>query len=104
MFQLDFSILQGEAEGWDIIDPIEAAEECTYQGGPTPCTIFSLTDQIGADDDVTLEVLEIPFIGNNPEHLAEPQVYDGVDVPLEALGDYHYRNPDTAGSSAAQVQ
>ncbi len=100
LFQLDFSILEGEAEGWDIIDPIMADEECIFDGGPTPCSIFSLTDRTGNDDDVTLEVLEVPFAGNNPAHLADPQVYDDVDVPLEALGDYHYRNPDTAGSSA----
>ncbi len=100
LFKLDFSILQGEAEGWDIIDPISADEECIFDGGPSPCSIFPLTDRSGNDDDVTLEVLEVPFAGNNPEHLAEPQVYDDVDVPLEALGDYHYRNPDTAGSSA----
>ena len=100
-FLLDFSALQGEAEGWDIIDPVPADEECNYLGEPTPCTIFSLTDVSGEqDDDVTLEILEVPFAGNNPAHLADPQVYDGVDVPLEALVDYHFREPDTAGLTA----
>jgi hypothetical protein len=100
LFLLDFAVAVGEAEGWDTIDPIMAEEECVYQGAPTPCTVFRLTDRAGADDNVTLEILEVPFIGNTAPYLSEPQLYDDVDVPLEALGDYQYRNPDTAGTSA----
>ena len=98
---LDFGTRTGEAEGWDIIDEVPGIDECNYlEDEFTPCTIFELTDRAGSDDDVTLEILERPFIGNTAPHLAEDQVYDGLGVPVAAHGDYHYRDPDTAGSTA----
>jgi len=98
-FQLDFATHRGAAEGWDIIDEISATETCLYQGADTPCTTFELTDLEGTDNDVTLEILERPFIGNSTPHII-PDVIDGVAVPAQALGDYQYRDPDTADSSA----
>lgn len=101
LLQLDFGTNTGEAEGWDIIDEILAEEECLYlDDDATPCTVFSLTDKTGSDNDITLEILEVPFISNTAPHLPDAQVYDGFGVPIAALGDYQYRNPDTAGSSA----
>ena len=93
-FLLDFGTRTGEAEGWDIIDEILADQQCDYLGNnATPCTTFQLTDKTGVDNDVTLEILEFPFIGNTAPFLSEVQFYDGIEVPLEALGDYQYRDP-----------
>lgn len=98
---LDFGTRTGEAEGWDIIDDVAGDQECLYLGDEfTPCTVYELTDRAGSDDDITLEILERPFIGNTAPHLGEAQVYDGLGVPVAALGDYQYRDPDTAGSTA----
>lgn len=98
-FKLDFATHRGGAEGWDIIDEIDAGDTCTYQGADTPCTVFELTDLEGTDTDVTLEILERPFIGNSTPHIL-PDVIAGVATPAQAIGDYQYRDPDTADSSA----
>jgi hypothetical protein len=99
-FQLDFGTVTGAAAGWDIIDEIGALDVCDYLGdAATPCTIFALTDQAGTNNDVTLEILERPFIGNTTPSV-DPTVYDGTAVLKTAIGDYQYRDPDTAGSSA----
>lgn len=98
-FKLDFATHRGAADGWDIIDEINAEGTCVYQGADTPCTVFELTDQTGVDNDVTLEILERPFIGNSTPHIL-PGIIAGVATPAQAIGDYQYRDPDTAGSSA----
>ena len=108
-FQLDFGISTtngniefGVPEGWDSINEILAEDTCDYLGNAeTPCTIFALTDQEGTDNDVTLEILEFPFITNaTPNDTIPPNVFNGTAIPLAAIGDYQYKDPDTANTSA----
>ena len=108
-FQLDFGISTtngatevGVPEGWDSINDILAEDTCDYLGNAaTPCTIYTLTDQEGTDNDVTLEILEVPFITNaTPADTIAPYVFNGTAIPRQAIGDYVYRDPDTADSSA----
>ncbi len=89
LLQIDFAILEGEAEGWDAVPSFVQDD------------VFNLTDWSGgSDNDVTLTVLDADFTPNNLDPPRVENHYDGVLVPPEANDDYLYRMPDTAGTSA----
>jgi hypothetical protein len=88
-FKIDFGALGGEAEGWDVI-PQLAAED-----------VYELTDLSGTgDNDVMMTSVDFAFTPNNPVPRLEEATFDGIEIPPEALADYLYKTPDTAGTSA----
>ncbi len=86
----------GSAPDWDAFTSAFPGEE------------FVLTDwsEGGADDDVIMTLVpndDEGLLNMWPNHTSPPDEgseVNGIEVPLEALADYWYRNPDTAGFSA----
>ena len=88
-FLIDFGDQQGEAAGWDAFRGFQEDD------------VVRLTDWSGSgDDDVTLTAVDAEFASNDIQPPGVASEYDGIAVPVEANGDYVYRDPDTAGTSA----
>ena len=86
----------GSAPDWDAFVSAAPGEE------------FLLTDwsDDGTDDDVIMTLIpddDEGLLNMWPNHTGPPDEeleFNGIEVPLEALADYWYRNPDSAGQSA----
>ena len=85
----------GSADGWDAFT------------SAAPGEVFALTDwSMQGNDDVTMTLIpndDEGLLNMWPNFTSPPDdgtEFNGIEVPYEAVADYWYRNPDTAGLSA----
>jgi len=104
VFKVDFGAKLGAASGWDEIDYLSYVNGF----GPGNWTPFTLTDWSGGgDDDVLMTAGDDPpgddkgdFDDSNSGNPNTSAVVADVTVPSQVFGDYFFKSPDTAGTSA----